>query len=137
MVTKTRKQAAESETRNRAAKKAETVTPSKPVSSNGSSPSSQETLRHLYTSLLRCRLVQEEARRASGSDYDLAIGHEAIIAGPTSELGAEDTIATSGRNLAGLVARGMPLASLLAKSTSDRTARPPLLPPSMPQDPFN
>lgn len=106
------------------------------MSGNGSSPSSQETLRQLFTSLLRCRLVQEQVRRSGGA-YDLAIGHEAVIVGPTAELGAEDTIAAPYQNLAALVARGLPIANLLEKPKSTGIPRAPILPSAMPQDPFN
>ena len=136
MATKTRNQAVEAPRKSSLAKKTQAVTPSKSVSSNGSSPSSQETLCHLYTSLLRCRLLQQQARRSSG-DYDLAIGHEAVIVGPTAELSAEDTIASSPRNLAALVVRGLPFASLLADPRSGEPASKPMRLPSLPQDPFN
>lgn len=134
MATKTKTQTAEVP-RSRPAKKTESVTPSKIASTNGSSPSTQETLRHLYTSLLRCRLIQEQARQASSNYYNLAIGHEAVIVGPTAELTAEDTIASPARNLAALVARGAPVAGLLMDLRSGAPAS--MLPPSMPQDPFN
>lgn len=137
MATKTKTQTTETSRKTSQAKKAQAVTPAKSVSSNGSSPSSQETLRHLYTSLLRCRLVQEGARQASSGDCDLVIGHEAVIVGPTAELTAEDTIASTARNLAALVARGAPVASLLGEPKSDGTSPKTMLPPSMPQDPFN
>ncbi len=136
MATKTKTQATEASRKTSPAKKTRAVTPSKTVSTNGSSPSGQETLRHLYASLLRCRLAHEQARRSSG-DYDLAIGHEAVIVGPTAELSAEDTIASCARNLAALVARGLPLASLLADPRSGEPASKPVLLPSLPEDPFN
>jgi TPP-dependent pyruvate/acetoin dehydrogenase alpha subunit len=137
MPTKTRKQVVEASRKSSPAKKPKAVTPSQAVSSNGSSPSSQETLRRLYASLLRCRLVEEQARQSSKGDYDLSIGHEAVTVGPTAELSAEDTIAATVRNLAALAARGVPLTSLVAKPQSDAAARKPMLPASMPQDPFN
>ncbi len=118
-------------------KKTQAITEPKTISSNGASPSIQETLRHLYASLLRCRLVQEKARRGVGNDYDLAVGHEAVIVGPTAELSPEDTIAATAQNLAALVARGVHAASLLTEPKGVRTSRKPMLSPSMPQDPFN
>ncbi len=136
MATKTKTQTTEVPQKSRPAKKTQPLTPSKTVGTNGSSPSSQETLRHLYTSLLRCRLVQEQARK-SGGDYDLAIGHEAVIVGPTAELSAEDTIAAPGRNLAALVARAASVAGLSTDPSSGQPAWKPIFSPSMPQDPFN
>src|ERR1700751_2586812 len=100
MATKTKTQTTEASRRTSPARKTLAVTPSQTVSTNGSSPSSQETLRNLYSSLLRCRLVQEQARRSKS--YDLTVGHEAVIVGPTAELSEEDTIATTSRNLAAL-----------------------------------
>lgn len=136
MATKTKTQTAEVPGSS-PAKKIESGTPSKTIGTNGASPSTQETLRHLYASLLRCRLIQEQARRASSNHYDLAIGHEAVIVGPTAELTAEDTIASPARNLAALAARGAPVAGLLMDLRSGAPASMPILPPSMPQDPFN
>ena len=101
------------------------------------SPSSQETLRHLYTSLLRSRLVQEEARRASRTDFDLSLGHEAVIVGPTAELKPEDTIIAATRNLAASSARPVPLASILAKSQSDEKSGERTVAAATPRDPFN
>lgn len=133
MATKTRNQTIEPQRKISPAKQSQASSPSKTASTNGSSPSSQDTLRHLYASLLRCRLAQEQARR-SGGGYDLTVGHEAVIVGPTAELSGEDTIAATARNLAALVARGVPLGILL---TDPKSADKPLLPPSVPHDPFN
>jgi TPP-dependent pyruvate/acetoin dehydrogenase alpha subunit len=131
MATKTKTQPTTASRKTTLAKATLAVTPSKAVSTNGSSPSSQDTLRHLYTRLLRCRLAQEKVKK-SGGKYDLAIGHEAVIVGPTAELGAEDTITATSRNLAALVARGAAFDALLAETSSKAAFLP-----SMPQDPFN
>lgn len=136
MAAKTTNHAVKAPRKSSPAKKTQASALSKSVSSNGSSPSNQETLRHLYSSLLRCRLVQEQARQVPIGDYDLAVGHEAVIVGPTAELSAEDTIASTARSLAALVARGVPAGSLLAQPESNG-ASSHLLSPSMPQDPFN
>jgi TPP-dependent pyruvate/acetoin dehydrogenase alpha subunit len=104
------------------------------ISSNGSSATNGETLRKLYTALLRCRLAQERARISHSTDYELFLGHEAVTAGTTADLGTEDTIAASPRNLAALVARGLPFEKLLTErhdlpGSISRT--------SLPEDPFN
>jgi len=62
--------------------------------------------------------VQERARLSHSTEYELALGHEAVTAGTTADLGAEDTIAASARNLAALVARGLPLTTLLKELDS-------------------
>ena len=107
----------------------------KTAARNGSTPSSQGTLRRLYTSLLRCRLVQEEAQRLSLRNYHIAIGHEAIAVAPTAELTAEDTITAADRNLAALVTRGVPMDVLLSDAT-DCTPKHAVTRASLPQDPF-
>ena len=111
----------------------------KSVSSNGSSsPSSRDTLRKLYTALLRCRMVQGQARRLPASGYEVALGQEAVVVGPTAELGAEDTITAAPANLGALVARGVALESLPANATADRRAHVnSITPASLPDDPFN
>lgn len=106
------------------------------TSSNGSSSSNRETLRKLYAALLRCRLAQERVRLSHSTEYELALGHEAVTAGTTADLGAEDTIAASPRSLVALVARELPLTQL-----SHRDGLGAFLGsihrPSLPEDPFN
>ncbi len=68
-------------------------------------------MRNLYASLLRCRLVQEQAQRVSSAqglaaEYAFAIGEEAVVVGATAGLQPEDTITAVQRNLAALIARG-------------------------------
>jgi TPP-dependent pyruvate/acetoin dehydrogenase alpha subunit len=133
MVTKRRNQPAERSTKS-SAKKTQATIPVKTVSSNGSAPSSQDTLRGLYTALLRGRMVQERARELSGSNYEIALGHEAVIVAPTAELTAEDTIAASPTNLAALVARGLALERLLAPT--DCVTPNSITHASVPEDPF-
>lgn len=134
MVTKSRNQLAEVSSR-KTPTKTETATPAKAVSGNGSGPSTQDTLRRLYTSLLRCRRVQEQAQRASTRGYEIAIGHEAIAVAPTAELTAEDAIAATDTNLAALVARGLPVDVLLGGG--DCTPVQSVTRGSVPNDPFN
>jgi len=135
MVTKSRNQSAEA-SRKKNPTKTQTVPAAEPAGTNGAGPSAQDTLRRLYTSLLRCRLVQEHAQRGSSQNYELAIGHEAIAVAPTVELAAEDTIVAADTNLAALVARGLPLEALLA-GTSDCTPVHSVTRSSVPNDPFN
>lgn len=132
MPTKTKEQPAKS-----SAKKSSVPleAPLKTVSSNGSSPSSQETLRRLYASLLRCRLLQEQAAKMSAGNYEIALGHEATIVGPTAELTIEDTIAATPANLAALVARGLSPENLLAGEPAG-AARHSVTHASLPVDPF-
>ncbi len=136
MATKTRNQSATSSRKQVPAGTKPTATPAQAVNTNGSSPSSADTMRHLYASLLRCRLTQERARQAKVGDYEFAIGDEALIVGPTAELHAEDTIAATARNLAALVARGLPLASLV-KAQTNGMPQQAMLSPTLPEDPFN
>jgi pyruvate dehydrogenase E1 component alpha subunit len=65
------------------------------------------------------------------------LGHEAVTAGTTADLGAEDTIAASARNLAALVARGLPLTTLLKELDSAGGFVGSITRPSLPEDPFN
>ncbi len=135
MITKSSKeQSTKTSAKKTPATPAQAATPVKTVSSNGSSPSSQETLRRLYASLLRARLVQQRAQKMSASNYQIALGHEAVIAAPTADLTADDTVAASAGNLAALVARGLPLNELL--TPSDCVTSHSITKASLPEDPF-
>ncbi|HZP23124.1 MAG TPA: thiamine pyrophosphate-dependent enzyme [Terriglobales bacterium] len=97
--------------------------------------SAAETLRNLYASLLCCRRVQE--RLAQGSEsaaerFDVRTGHEAVSVGATANLVPEDTVAASSRNLSALVARGIPIRSLVAGFGASCSPAPLL-----PEDPFH
>ena len=135
MVTKSRSQSAKTSPK-KTPPKTQTTSPAKEASSNGSGPSTQETLRRLYTSLMRCRLVQEEAQKTSARNYDIAIGHEAIAVAPTAELTAEDTITATDSNLSALVTRGVPINVLLGGS-ADCIPVHSVTQASLPQDPFH
>lgn len=134
MVTKSRNQSTKA-SRKKTPPKSQAASPAKAASSNGSGPSTQETLRRLYTSLLRCRLVQEEAQSVSARKYDIAIGHEAITVAPTAELTAEDTITAADSNLSALVTRGVPVNVLLGGNTECIPAQS-VTQSSLPRDPF-
>lgn len=111
-------------------------TTSAPASNNGSSPSHPEALRRLYASLLRCRLAQEcvlellNANSRAGR-YELNIGREAIVVGATADLGNEDSVTASPRNLAARMAQGESLRALLTEVAGERSS------PALPEDPFN
>ncbi len=101
--------------------------------------SNSETLRRLYSSLLRCRRVQERLQSASAvadSSYDIELGHEAVTVGATAELTASDTIAASSRNLAALVAKGAPIGELLARNGANPGSAS-WAAPVLPEDPFH
>jgi TPP-dependent pyruvate/acetoin dehydrogenase alpha subunit len=79
-----------------------------PANGNGASASNQEGLRRLYASMLRCRMLSERAQHlaATASAGEFAIGHEAIVAGATLELGSEDMLVASPGNLGAQIMRG-------------------------------
>jgi len=80
-------------------------------------------------------------RRLPTAPYDLAIGHEAVVAGVTVGLQPNDTITASRRNLAAFVAGGTSLNSLLNQLDSDNSYSSGLgsivTPASLPADPFH
>jgi len=134
MATRVRSEADKSSRKSSATKAPLASAAPQTISSNGSSPSNGETLRKLYAALLRCRLAQEHVKLAHSTEYEIALGHEAVTAGATADLGAEDMIAASSRNLAALVARGLPFEKLL----TERDDFPGSIPrASLPEDPFN
>ncbi len=116
--------------------------PPQPANGNGSSPSNGETLRQLYFGLLKCRMAEEFAQqRLSTTEYDFAVGHEAVVVGTTFGLRAEDTLTASPANFAALVAGGTPLQHLLMKEAGKRSASCAaggvVASASLPRDPFN
>jgi TPP-dependent pyruvate/acetoin dehydrogenase alpha subunit len=121
----------------RAAKPSLTAAAPQTANRNGLPASNGETLRKLYAALLRCRLVQERVLRAHSTEYELALGDEAVTVGTTAELGAEDTIVASPRNLAALVARGVPLRTLVGDPDSPGDSLGSITRLSLPDDPFN
>lgn len=96
----------------------------------------------LYFSLLKSRMMQEYAQRhLSASEYDFAIGHEAVVTGSTLGLGPQDTIAASIRNFTALIAGGTPLNCLLQHKDATDSCSYGLggvvAPHRLPADPFN
>lgn len=78
-----------------------------------------ETLRRLYTYMLKCRMVEERIRvlyrqgRFAGN-YFAAIGQEATEVGATLDLLPEDAVAPSHRNFITNIMKGTPLPLLFA-----------------------
>ena len=134
MATRVRSKSDKSSRKTSEATQSQAAAAPQTMSSNGSSASNGETLRKLYTSLLKLRLAQEYARISGSTQYEIAVGHEAVTAGTTADLGAEDTIAGSPRNLAALVARGLPLEKLLTKGDYFAGS---ITRGSLPEDAFN
>ena len=124
-----------------AAREAQSAAP--PASNrNGAGPAAGNPLHQLYSSLLRCRLVQErvqELRAANevAATYAVRIGHEAVAVGAVAEIGPEDTVAASHADLAALIARGVPLEALLAPNGASGSTASMFKQPSLPEDPFN
>ncbi len=95
-------------------------------------PLSPETLQRLYSSMLKCRMVEEKARtlfkqgRFSGNYY-AAVGQEATEVGCTLDLKPEDCIAPSHRDFISHIMKGTPLkfmfAQLYARKTSPDQGR--------------
>ena len=102
------------------------------VFSTGGSLISDAKLQQLYTTMLRCRLLTERARRAhnrngSASLYAASVGQEAIATGCAIDLRPEDAIAChesiASRVVAGLV-KGVPLNAAVAELYADRCTPP-------------
>src|SRR6202011_4399884 len=104
MATKVREQAAE-------------AAPSK----NGSSLVSDEKLKQLYSTMVKCRVLEERIRilkkqaRFKGNYY-AAVGQEATEVGTTIDLRDEDTIAPSHRDFIANYIKGVPLNAMLSQS---------------------
>jgi hypothetical protein len=125
---------------------------------DGAAPLSEDTLRRLYSYMLKCRMVEERARLLFrqgkfAGNYYAAVGQEATEVGATMDLLLEDTAAPAHRNFVTNIMKGTPLklmyAQLYARKTSPtRVAPRPRtaatrratsllpLPPSMPSLPL-
>ena len=93
---------------------------------------SEETLRRLYTYMLKCRMVEERARLLFrqgkfAGNYYAAVGQEATEVGATIDLLPEDAVAPSHRNFVTNIMKGTPLnfmyAQLYARKTSPDQGR--------------
>ena len=102
------------------------------VRADGGPRLSEETLRRLYTYMLKCRMVEERARLLFrqgkfAGNYYAAVGQEATEVGATIDLLPEDTVAPSHRNFVTNIMKGTPLkfmyAQLYARKTSPDQGR--------------
>lgn len=115
-------------------------TPQAKAGSNGSSPSNGETLRNLYASLLRCRLMEDRVSQSSepAAKYDFVAGYEAVAVAAAAALSAGDTISASLRDLPALVAAGVSSRTLRGDSDICGCHRAALLGfTSLSEDPFS
>jgi acetoin:2,6-dichlorophenolindophenol oxidoreductase subunit alpha len=92
-----------------------------PANGNGASPSNHDVLRRMYVSMLRCRMLTERAQDLLGgstptTDWEFAIGHEAIVVAGTLELGPEDAVVASPRNVPAQIARGVSLQYVVSQT---------------------
>jgi TPP-dependent pyruvate/acetoin dehydrogenase alpha subunit len=99
---------------------------------NGSSLISEDKLKQLYTTMLKCRMLEEKARvlfkqsKFTGNYY-AAVGQEATAVGVGVDLRPEDTVGPSHRDFILNFIKGAPLSAmysqLYAKSTSPDKGR--------------
>ncbi len=93
----------------------------------GREPPSEETLRRLYSYMLKCRTVEEKIRilfkqgRFAGN-YFAAVGQEATAVGTTLDLLEKDAIAPSHRSFITHIMKGTPLKLLFAQLYGRRTS---------------
>ncbi len=91
-----------------------------PAAKNGFSLISDEKLLALYSTMLKCRMLQERIRillkqnKFDGNDY-AAAGQEAVAAGVAINLLSEDTISTFPRDLIQLFIKGLLLEELFSR----------------------
>jgi TPP-dependent pyruvate/acetoin dehydrogenase alpha subunit len=107
---------------------------------NGFSLISNEKLLEIYSTMLKCRMLEERihALRGKAGNAEKVAGnsiHVAAIAGAAIDLLPGDTLAPSQRAFAPCFAKGAPLTSILSSVLGQRTARPKysalnLVPPS-------
>src|SRR5581483_6257415 len=99
---------------------------------NGTPRLDENTLRRLYSYMLKCRMVEERARLLFrqgkfAGNYYAAVGQEATEVGATIDLRPEDTVAPSHRNFVTNIMKGTPLkfmyAQLYARKTSPDQGR--------------
>ncbi len=101
-------------------------------SSNGASPINEEKLKQLYSTMLKCRMLEEKARLLFkqgkfAGNYYAAVGQEATEVGCAIDLKPEDTVAPSHRDFIANYIKGAPLkymyAQLYARSDSPDKGR--------------
>lgn len=86
---------------------------------NGFSLISNEKLLELYAAMLRCRMVEEQARLLTkrarrGAKNPVTVGCEAAAAGVLLDLRAEDALAAGPGDVASAFVKGVPLRALIA-----------------------
>ncbi len=114
------------ESRSRSAKKKVAAKPLKadrvqPTNGNGASSSNHDVLRRMYVSMLRCRMLTERAQYLLGgstptTEREFTSGHEAIVVGTTLEVGPEDTVVASPRNIPAQIAKGASLECVVSQA---------------------
>src|SRR5437868_15079089 len=99
---------------------------------NGAEPLNAETLKRLYSYMLKCRTLEERARilfkqGKFAGNYYAAVGQEATEVGCSIDLEQEDCIAPSHRDFISHIMNGRPLkfmyAQLYARKTSPDQGR--------------
>lgn len=89
-------------------------------SKNGSSLISDDKLKQLYTTMLKCRLMEEKAlaltkmARFKGNYYS-AVGQEAAAVGAAIDLRPEDAVAPSHRDFITNYIKGVPLKAMMSQ----------------------
>jgi len=115
-----------------ATKVKEQAAPAPAAHTNGSALISNDKLKQLYTTMLKCRMLEEKARvlfkqsKFTGNYY-AAIGQEATAVGVGVDLRPEDTVGPSHRDFILNFIKGTPLSAmysqLYAKATSPDKGR--------------
>lgn len=100
---------------------------------NGFSLISNEKLLELYTTMLKCRMIETRVGSAAANTNGLkvAVGGEAPIAGLCADLLPGDTLAPGTRGFAASFVKGLPLNAILAPRPGFRYATLNLIPPSL------
>ena len=89
-------------------------------SKNGNSLIGNDKLKQLYSTMLKCRLLEERARilkkqaRFKGNYY-AAVGQEAAAVGAAVDLRPEDTVAPSHRDFIANFIKGVPLSAMFSQ----------------------
>jgi TPP-dependent pyruvate/acetoin dehydrogenase alpha subunit len=97
--------------------KESTVMAGAPPSQNGFSLISNQKLLQLYSTMLKCRLLEERIRilaRKNSAAWAVSVGHEASAVGVLLDLLPADAIAPAPRDVIPAFIRGVPLDSIFA-----------------------
>ncbi len=108
-------------------KTSESIQPQAKSSSNGASPLDPELLKKLYSTMLKCRMLEEKARilfkqGKFAGNYYAAVGQEATEVGCAIELLPQDTIAPSHRDFIANLIKGTPLSLMFAQLYARKTS---------------